>query len=91
MDVYSVDAVEMQEYVNNAYASIIRGLHKEKYLTKAEADHLFGHYSVMVETTKWLPKSISKWLGLKEDNLSFRLVKAIGREANETGEKHGCN
>lgn len=87
MEVYRLDHVELQEYVNNAFNRTLWALHKEKYLTKAQVNELLGNYSIIIETSRWLPKTVSRWLGLKEDQLSFRLVRAVDREGAKDGDE----
>lgn len=83
MNVYSLDSEQLQQYVNSAFVNVVNGLVKEKYLTKTKADEIIGNYSVVMETNRWLPKSVSKWLKLKDDRLTFRLMRAVDREGGE--------
>lgn len=83
---YTLTDEELLKFVNSAFANTINGLYKEKYLTKSKADEIIGNYSIVVESNRWLPKSVAKWLGLKEDRIVFRLVRAVDRRANEEDE-----
>lgn len=76
---YSYDHEGLTRFANNILGNVIIGLQKEGYLTQNECDEIGINYSVVVETTTWLPKWLSKWLKLEDDHLNFRLCKAIGR------------
>ena len=76
---YSYDHESLTHIANLTMTNVILGLQKEGYLTKSECDEIGINYSVVVETTTWLPKWLSKWLKLEDDHLNFRLCKAIGR------------
>lgn len=78
--VYELDETDLQRLMNHAFANIVDGIRQEGLITKEQADKLALHYSVMVETEKWIPKYLSKWLGSKPNGVSFRLVKVFGRE-----------
>ncbi len=76
---YSYDPEGLTKIANHILGNVIVGLQKEGYLTQSEHDEIAINYSVVVETTTWLPKWLSKWLKLNDDHLNFRLYKAIGR------------
>ena len=84
--IYTVEDEELLKFVNSAFVNAINGLYHEKYLTKFKRDEIICNYSIIVETTRWLPKAIAKWVGLEDDRIVFRLVRAVERSAEEPKE-----
>lgn len=70
---------ELQKHLNSAFNNILSGLCKEKYITAKQRDEIGANYSIIIESSSWLPKCLSDWIGLKDDKVHYRLVKAIGR------------
>ena len=86
MKQYVLDTEELTKYLNSAFCNTVNGLYREKYLTKKQADEIGANYSIIIESNTWLPKVIARWIGLDDDRIVFRLVKAIERSANEKRE-----
>ena len=78
--VYTFDDTELLQLVNHNYTHVIDALRREGFLTSEQALTLHKEYSVVVETTRWMPKALSKWLGLKDDKIGLRLARVIARE-----------
>ena len=78
--VYTFDDVELLQLVNHNYTHVVDALRREGFLTPEQAQTLHTEYSVIVETTSWMPKALSKWLGLKDGRLGVRLARVIARE-----------
>ena len=83
MKLITLSNEQVQQYLNNAFSQIIEGLRLEEYLSMEQYNDIVLNYSVIVEDVAWIPKWLSKYLGLKDDSLGFRLVKAIGRAKHE--------
>ena len=81
---YSYDIEGLTQLANLTMTNVIVGLQKEGYLTQSECDEIGINYSVVVETTTWLPKWLSKWLGLDDTEMCFRLCRVIGRTPSKT-------
>ena len=75
---------ELQRHLNQAFINTITSLYKEKFITLKQSDDLCTNYSIIIENKNWLPKTLSKWLGLNNGNVYYRLVKVINRKENET-------
>jgi hypothetical protein len=80
---YVFEPVEFQQHLNNSFVNTIHALCAEGYITEDQRDEIVTHYSIIMESPKWMPKILCKWLGLKEDKVVYRLVKAVGRSKGE--------
>ena len=80
---YVFEPVEFQKHLNNSFVNTINAIHKEKFITEKQRVELLNNYSVMMESPHWLPKFVCKWIGLKEKEVVYRLVRAVGRCENE--------
>lgn len=83
---YSYDIEGLTEIANHTMINVINGLCKEGYLSKDQVTEIGTNYSVIIETKRWLPKFLSKWLNFGDDHLNFRLYKAINREPRQPEE-----
>lgn len=70
---------ELQGHLNTAFVNAITSLSKEKYLTQKQCDEICSNYSIIIESNTWLPKALSKWLGLADNRIHYRLAKVINR------------
>ncbi len=78
--VYTFTDTELLELLNQTYINTISALYKEKLLTDENAGIAQHHYSVIVESSEWVPKFLTKWLGLKDGQIGMRLVRVVNRE-----------
>ena len=81
--VYTFDDTELLQLVNHNYTHVIEGLRREGFITSEQATTLHTEYSVIVETTSWMPKALSKWVGMKDSQMGVRLVRVVGREKHD--------
>ena len=77
--VYSLDNIELQKYLNHAYINTMIALTKEGFITDEQCNTLCQHYAVIIEETSWVPEKLAKWMGLKKDRMTFSLAKVISR------------
>lgn len=77
---YSYEHEQLLELSNNIFLNVVYALKEEKYLSEQQMDEILTNYSVILEDRSWLPKFLSKYLGLNKDHQHYRLVKAIGRK-----------
>ena len=74
---------ELQRAMNNAFIGILENLCEEKFITKEQCVDLQTNYSVVIENKRWLPKFLSDWMGMKDDNqYMVRLARMVGRKSN---------
>jgi hypothetical protein len=78
--VYTFTDTQLLELVNASYINTISALYKEGLLTDENAGKAQHHYSVIIESPQWMPKFVTKWLGIKDDQINMRLVRAVNRE-----------
>lgn len=83
---YSYDIEGLTQIANHTLINVLTALSKEGYLSKDQVTEIGTNYSVIIETKRWLPKFLSKWLNLDDDHLSVRLCKAINREPGQLKE-----
>lgn len=76
---YILQDDELQGHLNSAFVNTMVALVKEKYITQKQCDDLCSNYSIIIENTRWLPKCVSKWIGLDDSHVNYRLVKVINR------------
>ncbi len=81
--VYTFDDTELLQQVNYTKGVLVDAMRREGFITEDQAKNLHTHYSGMIEHKNWVPAFLTKFLGLKDDSLRVRLVRAIGREKKE--------
>lgn len=78
--VYTFTDDQLLHAINRALVISVEGLRKEGYITQEQSNDICTNYSLILESKKWLPVFLGEMLRLKDDGLSLRLVKAVGRE-----------
>jgi hypothetical protein len=79
MNVYSSTFETLQRDANSVFCNAVLGMNKEGFLTNEQVDILLRDYSVIVESSGWLSKALARYLGIGDDKLLYRLVKAVNR------------
>jgi hypothetical protein len=74
---------ELQRHLNQAFINTINGLAHEKFITAKQCNEICTNYSIVIEKRNWLPRTLSKWLGLDDGKVFYRLVKAVNRKKDE--------
>ena len=80
---YVFETHEFQQHLNNSFMNTIHALCAEGFITEDQRDEIGTNYSVIMESSNWMPRVLCKWLGLKDDKVVYRLVKAVGRSKGE--------
>lgn len=80
MYVYTMNFEDLQKHANSVLMTVVNGLSKEKLLTEKERSDILTNYSIIVEKDTWLPDWLVKVLKLKENAVTYRLVKVINRK-----------